>query len=77
MEQQFGPEKKIFSSPEEELEFLRKEVLRHEAESASQGVEANRDVVAGHVIDSYAAKPTEEVLAPSHAMPEKHQAAIA
>ena len=51
----FDGEKKVFSSPEEELQFLRGEVSRHEAEAAAQGIEANRDGAARQALEEYAA----------------------
>ena len=77
MEQQtFGPEKKVFNSPEEELVFLRQEVARREAENANRGIETRRDELASQALKEYAAKPTEEVLAPGHALAEANQEAI-
>ena len=72
----FSGEKKVFSSPEEELEFLRQEVSRHKAEAATLGVEQKPDAAASTVLKEYAGKPVEEVLAPEYALTQAHQEAI-
>ena len=77
MEQQaFGAEQRVFSSPEEELVFLRQEVARREAEVAERGMEPKREELASQTLKEYAAKPVQEVLAPNHAIGEAHQEAI-
>ncbi|MBI2475753.1 MAG: TraM recognition domain-containing protein [Candidatus Taylorbacteria bacterium] len=68
--------KKAFSSPEEEIQFLRQEVLRHQAEAAASGVEQKPDVAASMALKEYAAKPVETVLAPAHALAKEQQEAI-
>src|SRR3989338_1137551 len=72
----FSGEKKVFSSPEEELQFLRQEVKRHQAEAATSGVEQKPDVLASKALKEYAGKPVEEVLAPNYALNQVHQEAI-
>ena len=72
----FSGEKKVFSSPEEELQFLRQEDKRHQAEAATSGVEQKPDVLASKALKEYAGKPVEEVLAPNYALNQVHQEAI-
>ncbi len=72
----FVSEKKVFSSPEEELQFLRQEVLRHEAVAKQNGSEANPETSARQVLDNYAKEPTAQVLAPEHALSPTQEGAI-
>ncbi|MSU55188.1 MAG: DUF87 domain-containing protein [Candidatus Taylorbacteria bacterium] len=76
MEQQFSREKKSFSSPEEELNFLRQEVSRHQAEAISRGNEISQDKAVKEVIKEYSAIPAKEVISPSLEMGHFHQDAI-
>ncbi|MEK7575293.1 MAG: TraM recognition domain-containing protein [Patescibacteria group bacterium] len=72
----FGVEKKVFNSPEEELQFLRQEVSRHQAEAAVSGVEQTRDASASRAIKEYASTAQDIVLSPQYAMSPSRQEAI-
>ncbi|MDO8594755.1 MAG: TraM recognition domain-containing protein [bacterium] len=69
------PEQK-FSSPEEELKFLREEVVRKEKALTEKGVTSERAEVIKETARSYAAVPATEVLHPSAALPPQEQQAI-
>ncbi|MES2087782.1 MAG: DUF87 domain-containing protein [Patescibacteria group bacterium] len=71
-----GVETKQFSSPEDELKFLREEVSRHQVEAKKVGTEQAPDVAASRVLKEYAAKPVEKVLAPNYALEQVHKEAI-
>lgn len=72
----FNIESKKFTSPEEELQFLRKEVARKEAEVAERGGTETAEQIASQTIKEYATQPTAETLSTEHALPEKNQNAI-
>jgi len=65
-----------FSSPEEEIAFLRKEVEDREKALVERGMEANREQIASETIKSYAERPAKEVISRSARMPEKETEAI-
>jgi len=75
-QESFGGGKKVFSSPEEELNFLRQEVIRHQAEATAQGTEVSREAAASTAIKDYASQPVEQVLEPDYALKQVHQEAI-
>ncbi|MCR4311406.1 MAG: hypothetical protein NUV54_02465, partial [Candidatus Taylorbacteria bacterium] len=76
MEQNFGSEKKIFSSPDEELQFLRAEVARRNEVEQAQSSPAKPEAVVSEVVKEYAQLPVAETLAPEHALSETHSEAI-
>ncbi len=67
METGFVPERK-FATPQEEIKFLRGEVLRREGEAAARGTEKSPDAAAGAVIKEYAVVPQSAVLTPEYAV---------
>ncbi|MEK7208329.1 MAG: TraM recognition domain-containing protein [Patescibacteria group bacterium] len=65
-----------FASPQEELTYLRAEVLRKEQEFSEKGTAPERDTVLRETIGAYAQEPVPRVLAPSYALPAKERGAI-
>ncbi len=65
-----------FSSPEEEIAFLRASIAQKEKALLERGMEVNRERIASETIKSYAELPAKEVLAKSARMPEREQEAI-
>ncbi|MDO8619843.1 MAG: TraM recognition domain-containing protein [bacterium] len=65
----FGTEKPKFSSPEEELRFLREEVQRKEQALAEQGESLLREKVVSETVATYAKTPVTEAVAPAMAIP--------
>jgi len=71
-----GAEKSKFSSPEEELKFLREEVVRKEQALAEKGGSPEREQVVRETVQTYAQTPVYEAVAPAFAMPVAEQQAI-
>ncbi len=69
-------ERQKFSSPEEELRFLREEVVRHEQALAEKGTTAERSEVVKKTVAAYADTPVAEAIAPHMALPREEQQAI-
>jgi hypothetical protein len=67
---------KKFSSPQEELEFLRGEVLRREKEMSEKGVSTEREKVISDQLKSYAATPVESVLHQNVPAPKAESEAV-
>ena len=66
-----------FSSPEEELRFLRGEVLRKERElGEKEMIAAEREPLVKETVASYAQTPSAQTLAPEHALSAKETGAI-
>jgi hypothetical protein len=70
------PEMPKFSSPEEELRFLREALRRREAELSLQSIEAKKEDIAQDLVSAYKEKPAEEVLHPSHQLPKEEVGGI-
>ncbi len=66
-----APLEKKFSTPEEEIAYLRSEVARHKEEAMKAGVESEPQLAAHHVLRNYEEKPAAEVLAPEFKMSER------
>lgn len=60
-----------FSSPQEELQFLRAEVARREQALAESGKAEEPEKITRDTVTAYGEVPVAEVLSPGHAMPEK------
>ncbi len=65
-----------FSSPEEEIAFLRKSIAERERALVESGAEVSREHITSETIKSYAELPEKEVLSKKARMPEKEQEAI-
>jgi hypothetical protein len=65
-------EKQTFSSPEEEVRYLREQIARREHELTSSGKESARDTVAHEVVREYMTHAPSAVLSSSHQMPTEH-----
>ena len=65
-----------FSSPEEELSFLRNEVLRKEQELKEAGKEKPREALITERVNEYKTAEVGAVLKPEYALPEKQADAI-
>ncbi|TSC62270.1 MAG: hypothetical protein Greene041614_556 [Parcubacteria group bacterium Greene0416_14] len=66
-----------FSSPQEEISFLREQVAQKEKELLDRGREPHRGEIIKNQIEEYKAFPPESILAPVHHMPERHVEKIA
>jgi len=64
-------ERPQFSSPQEELDFLREEVARREKELEKGKGEKEYEAVIRGKIEEYREQPSEEILAPQHKLEEK------
>jgi len=62
---------KKFSSPQEELDFLRGEVAKHEKALSEKGEEAPRETIISNKIADYQTSRPEEVLSPEYKIPSK------
>lgn len=71
-----NPDKKLFSSPEEELNFLRAEVAKHETTLEARGENVGKNFATKEVLKSYAEKPTSETLSSDYAISEAHKDVI-
>jgi len=71
-----GVGEKRFSSPEEEIAFLRDEVFRKERELAERGIHPEREHIVSQTVTEYANAPAEQVLTPDHALPKEEAGAI-
>jgi hypothetical protein len=69
-------EQKSFSSPEEELQYLRAEVGRKEKDLADNGIESNKDTLISAEVEKYSVQKPELVLEKSYVLPKKHADAI-
>src|SRR3989338_2867140 len=69
-------EKQKFSSPEEELKFLREEVVRKEQALAEKGGSPEREQIVKETVQTYAQTPVYEAVAPPFAIPAHEQEAI-
>ena len=65
-----------FSSPEEELKYLREEILRKEKALREKGAAPERAAVVQETVSAYAHAPVNEVLATAHALPAPEAGAI-
>ncbi len=72
----FAGEKPKFSSPEEELKFLREEVLKKEQALAEKGASPEREQVVQETVTAYAKTPVAESVAPTMTIPPKEKQAI-
>ena len=70
------PEQPRFSSPEEELKYLREEILRKEKALREKGAAPERAAVVQETVSAYAHAPVNEVLATAHALPAPEAGAI-
>jgi hypothetical protein len=76
METGFEKIEQKFSSPQEELDFLRDQVAKHERALAEKGEEVVREnIITDHIIDYKNIKP-EEVLSDDYKLPNKEIEAI-
>src|SRR3989344_1907826 len=77
MEQRaFGGEKKTFNNPEEELQFLRKEVIRRETESVKYGRSVPREEIVSRAIKEYGEEFPNKVLNHDYALKKIEKDAI-
>ncbi len=76
MEQFNASEVPKFSSPEEEIAFLRKHIAAREQKLLEQGQEVSREHLTSETLKSYANIPAEKVLTKSAQMPVHEQEAI-
>lgn len=60
---------KKFSSPQEELDFLRSEVAKHEKALLEKGEEMHRETVISNKVSDYKAIKPEEALSPEYKIP--------
>ena len=67
---------KKFSTPEEELTFLRGEVLRKEQALAEKGTAPERGEVIKETVSAYASVPVQDAVAPHLEIPKTQQEAI-
>jgi hypothetical protein len=76
----FHGEQKVtpqFTSPQEELEFLRAELAKKEAALSGSGIETKRENLATNLIENYKSTPIEQVVHPSLQMTSQEQEGIA
>jgi hypothetical protein len=73
-----GEDKEVpkFSSPEEELLYLRKQVAEKESELRGRGEQVSRAEITKEHIKEYKEKPSEDVLASTFVLPEKEKSEI-
>lgn len=77
MAEQFNiPELPKFSSPEEEIAFLREHIARREQLISGTHVEMSREEIAQSALREYQSLPKEKVLAPEAIMPKAESDAI-
>lgn len=74
---QASPENRRFSSPEEELHFLREQVLEKERELTERGVEKAAEHAPKEVIHDYRETAPDKILAPHYEMPPESAAVTA
>ena len=67
---------KRFSTPEEELTFLRGEVLRKEKALAENGMAPERGEVIKETVSAYANVPVKDAVAPHMELPKAQQEAV-
>jgi len=72
----FAGEKPKFSSPEEELRFLREEVLKKEQALAEKGTSPEREQVVGDTVKAYAETSVAEAVSPAMTIPPAEKQAI-
>jgi hypothetical protein len=72
----FSAEKRIFNSPQEELEFLREQVGKHHERAGTVGPENKIEVVTSNVIKQYEKEPAHSVLSPEYALNQVQENAI-
>ncbi len=65
-----------FSSPEEEIAFLREHIAKRESEMVKNNIEATREQVAYGALKEYQSLPKENVLQPNIVMPKEERDAI-
>jgi hypothetical protein len=70
-----NPEQK-FSSPQEELEYLRREVVKREQELAEKGLQQEREKIILDKVSDYKTTPVERVLHTDYQMPVHQTEAI-
>jgi len=66
MERGFEQSPQQFENPQEEIDFLRKQLAERERQFEHAPSEAERDKIASETIDAYKQKSSEEVLAPQY-----------
>ncbi len=71
-----GSVEKRFSSPEEELKFLREEVQRKEQALTEKGISPEREQVVQETVTTYAQTPVAEAVAPAMTIPPAEKQAI-
>ncbi len=71
-----SPAKKLFSSPEEELDFLRKEVRKREIGAEIKGEDGIKNFAVKEILKTYAEKPVSEILSPDYALSESNKESI-
>ncbi|MFW5887619.1 MAG: helicase HerA domain-containing protein, partial [Bacteriovoracia bacterium] len=67
---------KKFQSPQEEIEYLRKQIQEREQQIESVGSQPDREKVIEHTISDYRQNKPEEVLEKGHIVPEKNRQEI-
>jgi len=77
MAEKGSQETHVFSSPEEELQFLREEVSRKEHELEETREAVDKDEIIWEEVGAYRARKPEEVLAPEYRLEEKQVEGIA
>ena len=70
----FSPESRKFTTPQEELGFLREKVASHEQESNTNNIEqAPREENISHQIHEYKKEKSEAILEENYKLPEKQE----
>jgi len=64
-------ERPKFTTPEQEVEYLREQVARHEEEIRKRGKEVSQQEVISETLEKYAETEPSKVLAPEYALSEK------
>lgn len=72
-EQKVSPQ---FKSPEEELAFLREQLVQKEAALMNAGIEVKKETLTQNLIESYKKTPVEQVVHPAAQMTQKEQEGI-
>ncbi len=76
METFSAPDIPKFSSPEEEINFLRERIASRERELGGSSIETSKEEIASEAIRDYRSLPKEKILTPSHSMSEEKSDAI-